>query len=93
MKRSSRESTQKKLNLYEVPAFDKKFRGYDRGAVDDYLNALVDAYNGMYAECQRLRSAAEEHALFREKAAQILFEKALAARPEPEGATDDRIAA
>ena len=66
---------QKKFDFYEVPAFEKKFRGYESGAVDDYLSALVDAYTGMYAECEALRAAQEEHRLFREKVAHVLIER------------------
>jgi len=48
LKRSAREQMQQKFDFYEVPEFDKAFRGYDTGAVDVYLNALVDAYTEMY---------------------------------------------
>jgi len=72
-----------KFDLHEIPAFEKKFRGYDADAVDDYLNALVDAYTAMYAECEALRRAAQEHGLFREKVAHVLIEREIDAPKKP----------
>ena len=85
MKRSAREQIQQKFDFYEVPAFDKAFRGYDAEAVDDYLSALVDAYTKMYAECEELRKAAEEYKLFQEKVAHILVGRESEALPAPAG--------
>ena len=44
MKRSAREKMRQKFDFYEVPEFEKRLIGYDAKEVDQYLNALVDAY-------------------------------------------------
>jgi len=81
----SQKKMQQKFDLHEVPAFAKKLRGYDPEEVDHYLNALVDAYLNIYAECEELRSAADEHRLFKEKVAHVLIEKELVANDEVAG--------
>ena len=77
---------QKKFDLYEVPEFEKKFRGYDTEEVDKYLNALVDAYEKMYNECEALRKEADEYRLHKDRIAKVLIKAEIAASPASEEA-------
>ena len=82
----SREKRQKKFDLYEIPEFGKKFRGYDPEEVDHYLNALVDAYTKMYEECEGFKKTADEFGALKEKLAYIRIKEELAVPPEQETA-------
>ena len=61
MNRSERANMRRKFDLYEVPAFGKKLRGYDAGEVDQYLNALVDAYTRLHKLYLQLEKEVAAH--------------------------------
>ena len=73
----SKKRIHEKFGLYEVPKFEKGFRGYDCEEVDRYLNSLVDAYNRMFTENEELKRMAEEYRQLKEKIADMLIKEQL----------------
>jgi len=73
----SRKTMHEKFGRYEVPKFERKFRGYDSEEVDKYLNSLVDAYNKMQSENEELKKIAEEYKKLKDRIADIFIEEQL----------------
>ena len=68
-----------KFDAHKVPEFLSKFRGYDRGEVNSYLNFLVDAYLKLYDDYTALEAEVNEYRENKTAIADLLIDAKAAA--------------